>query len=108
MHSKAAIAIERVEAIMFLFFIALMVQGIIERRVRLAMKEKGIKSLPIYPEYRSCFYPTTSKIFYNFDGVFSYKILKDGKVVKEFKDNLSSAQKTILSLLDMDENKYWG
>ena len=100
--------IERVEAIMFLFFMALMVQGIIERKVRLAMKEKNIKSLPIYPEYRSSFYPTTSKIFYNFDGIFSYKILKDGKVTKEFKDNLSSAQKTILSLLDMDENDYWG
>jgi len=73
--------IERVEAIMFLFFMALMVQGIIERKVRLAMKENGIKSLPIYPEYRNCFYPTTSKIFYNFDSIFSYKILKDDKVV---------------------------
>lgn len=100
--------IERVEAIMFLFFMALMVQGIIERKVRLAMKEKSIKSLPIYPEYRSSFYPTTSKIFYNFDSIFSYKILKNDKVVKEFKDNLSSAQKIILSLLDMDENEYWG
>jgi len=100
--------IERVEAIMFLFFMALMVQGIIERKVRLAMKEKSIKSLPIYPEYRQSFYPTTSKIFYNFDSIFSYKILKDDKVVKEFKDNLSSAQKIILSLLDMDENGYWG
>jgi hypothetical protein len=32
----------------------------------------------------------------------------EGKVIKEFKDSLSSTQKTILSLLDMDENKYWG
>ena len=100
--------IERVEAIMFLFFMALMIQGIIERKVRLAMKDKSIKSLPIYPEYRSSFYPTTSKIFYNFDGIFSYNILKDDKVVKEFKDSLSSAQKTILDLLDIDENEYWG
>ena len=100
--------INRVEAIMFLFFMALIVQGIIERKVRLAMKEKNIKSLPIYPEYRKSFYPTTSKILYNFDGIFSYKILKDDKVVKEFKDKLSSAQKTILDLLDMDENDYWG
>ena len=100
--------IERVEAIMFLFFMALMVQGLIERKVRLAMKEKSIKSLPIYPEYRNCFYPTTSKIFYNFDSIFSYKILKDDKVVKEFKDSLSSAQKTILDLLDMGEDEYWG
>ena len=100
--------IERVEAIMFLFFVALIIQGVIERKVRLAMKEKGIKSLPLYPEYRKSFYPTTSKIFYNFDGISSYKILKDGKVIKEFKDCLSSTQKIILDLLDMDENQYWG
>lgn len=83
--------IERVEGIMF--FSALIIQGVIERKVRLAMKEKGIKSLPIYPEYRKSFYPTTSKIFYNFDGISSYKIIKDGKVIKEFKDSLSSSRR---------------
>ena len=100
--------IERVEGIMFLFFVALLIQGVIERRVRMEMKEKGIKSLPLYPEYRKSFYPTTSKIFYNFDGISSYKILKNDKVVKEFKDSLSSIQKMILGLLDMDEGQYWG
>jgi len=87
---------------------ALIIQGVIERKVRLAMKEQGIKSLPIYPEYRKSFYPTTSKIFYNFDGISSYKILKGGKVIKEFKDSLSSTHKTIIGLLAMEENKYWG
>ena len=51
--------IKRVEAIMFLFFVALIVQGIIERKVRMSMKERAIKSLPVYPEYRKSFYPTT-------------------------------------------------
>ncbi|MBU4482528.1 MAG: hypothetical protein L6305_09105 [Actinomycetia bacterium] len=53
-------------------------------------------------------YPTTSKIFYNFDGISSYKIIKDGKVIKEFKDSLSSPQKSILDLLNLDGNQYWG
>ena len=100
--------IERVEAIMFLFFVALIVQGIIERKVRMSMKDRAIKSLPVYPEYRKSFYPTTSKIFYNFDGISSYKILKDGKVTKEFKDDLSSIQKLLLDLLDINEDDYWG
>ena len=100
--------IERVEAIMFLFFVALIVQGIIERKVRMSMKERAIKSLPVYPEYRRSFYPTTSKIFYNFDGISSYKILKNGKVIKEFKDDLSSIQKLLLDLLDINEDDYWG
>ena len=100
--------IERVEAIMFLFFVALIVQAVIERKVRMSMKERAIKSLPVYPEYRKSFYPTTSKIFYNFDGISSYKILKNGKVVKEFKDELSSIQKLLLDLLDISEDDYWG
>jgi transposase len=100
--------IQRVESIMFLFFVALIVQGIIERKVRMSMKEKKIKSLPIYPEYRKSFYPTTSKIFYNFDGISSYKILKNGKVMKEFKDELSSIQKLLLDLLDINEDDFWG
>jgi len=100
--------IQRVEAIMFLFFVALIVQGIIERKVRMSMKERAIKSLPIYPEYRRSFYPTTSKIFYNFDGISSYKILKNGKVIKEFKDELSSIHKLLLNLLDIDEDDFWG
>jgi len=100
--------IQRVEAIMFLFFVALIVQGIIERKVRMSMKERAIKSLPIYPEYRRSFYPTTSKIFYNFDGISSYKILKNGKVIKEFKDELSPIQKLLLDLLDIDEDDFWG
>ncbi|MBU4257650.1 hypothetical protein KKC04_04555, partial [Patescibacteria group bacterium] len=94
--------------IMFLFFVALIIQGIIKRKVRLAIKKEGIQSLPIYPEYRKSFYPTTSKIFYNFDGISSYKIIESGKVIKEFKDSLSSTQKIILNLLGMDENQYWG
>lgn len=93
---------------MFLFFVALIVQGIIERKVRMSMKEKKIKSLPIYPEYRKSFYPTTSKIFYNFDGISSYKILKNGKVMKEFKDELSDIQKLLLDLLDINEGDFWG
>ena len=100
--------IQRVEAIMFLFFIALIVQGIIERKVRMSMKDRDIKSLPVYPEYRRSFYPTTSKIFYNFDGISSYKILKNGKVIKEFKDELSSIQKLLLDLLDIGEEDFWG
>ncbi|MCG9478703.1 MAG: hypothetical protein K9H14_00665 [Actinomycetia bacterium] len=41
--------IERVEGIMFLFFVPLKIQGIIERKVRLYMKARSINSLLIYP-----------------------------------------------------------
>jgi transposase len=99
--------IERVEAIMFLFFLSLMIQAIIEREVRLKMKERGIKTLPIYPEFRNAYHPTTSKILDTFDGLSSYQVTIDGKK-REFRDSLTQTQKTILSLLNIDINDFWG
>lgn len=99
--------IERVEAIMFLFFLSLMVQGIIEREVRLKMKEKGIKTLPIYPESRDAYHPTTSKILDTFEGISSYQVTIDG-TTREFRDSLTQTQATILNLLNIDINDFWG
>jgi transposase len=61
--------IERVEGIMFLFFIALMLQALVERAVRHKMKDNKIIALPIYPEQRIAYHPTTSKIFDGFAGM---------------------------------------
>jgi transposase len=99
--------IERVEAIMFLFFLSLMIQAIIEREVRLKMKEEGIKTLPIYPESRDAYHPTTSKILDTFEGISSYQVTIEGRT-REFRDSLTQTQETILSLLNIDINDFWG
>ena len=97
--------IERVESIMFLFFLSLMVQSLIEREVRLGMKEHHIESLPIYPEDRNSESPTTSKILDYFDDFSIYKIRSNGKVVKEFIDELGPSHKKILELMEIKEKK---
>ncbi len=99
--------IERVESIMFLFFISIMIQAVIEREVRKNMKEKEIKSLDIYPENRPAFRPTTSKILDNFENVYYYQINSDGKVVEEYRDDLNDVQQQLLSLLNISKEKYW-
>ena len=92
---------------MFLFFLALMIQAIIEREVRLKMKKEGIKTLPIYPESRDAYHPTTSKILDTFDGISSYRVTIEGKT-REFRDPLTQTQKTILRLLNIDIDDFWG
>src|SRR5262245_46898964 len=47
----------RIEALFTLYFLALLVQAIIERELRLAMKRDKISELPLYPEQRSCSRP---------------------------------------------------
>ncbi|MBW2002462.1 MAG: IS1634 family transposase [Deltaproteobacteria bacterium] len=99
--------IERVEGIMFLFFLSLMIQAIIEREVRLKMKQWGIKTLSIYPESREAYHPTTSKILDTFDGISSYQV-RMGQTTKEFRDSLTKIQKQILNLLGISSDYYWG
>ena len=98
--------IERVEGIMFLFFIALMLQALIEREVRHKMKDNKIIALPIYPEQRIAYHPTTSKIFDRFAGMSVY-YLKQGKNVKRYQDELSALQKEIIFILGMSERDFW-
>ena len=99
--------IERVEAIMFLFFIALMIQAIIERQVRQNMKEHEIDKLPIYPEHRVAYHPTTAKIFDRFSDISTYFLMENNNVTEEFNDSLNQIQLTILNLLHITENQYW-
>jgi len=99
--------IERIEANMFGFFIALVVQALIEREVRNKMKKHKIEKIRVYPEQREANHPTTSKIIDRFDNICTYKIMDNSKVVETFKDTLDENQKLILSLLDIQEHQYW-
>ena len=98
--------IERVEAIMFLFFLALMIQAILERELRQNMKARCIDAIPIYPEHRIAYHPTTAKLFDRFEDVSVYQLRK-GSNVKLFQDELTKFQKELLEMLDMKESEYW-
>ncbi len=98
--------IERVEGIMSLFFLSLMIQAIIEREVRLKMKEWDIEILPIYPEFRDAFHPATLKILSVFEGISSYQV-RMGQITKEFRYSLNQTQELILNMLGISLDYYW-
>jgi len=100
--------LERLEANLFLFFIALMIQALIEREVRLKMKDCGLSFLQVYPERRDASHPTTSKIFNIFGEVSTYTISNGANVLEEYSDDLSDVQKSILEFLRISEEQYWG
>jgi transposase len=99
--------IERIEANMFGFFIALVIQALVEREVRNKMKEHKIEKIKVYPEQREADHPTTNKIIDRFENICIYKIMENSKVVETFKDSLNEDQKLILSLLNVEEHQYW-
>ena len=99
--------IERVEAMMFIYFLALILQAVIERQVRREMKRKEIDSLPIYPEDRPAAHPTTTKIFALFENVSMYFVKRNNRKAEQYHDDLTPIQLTVLSLLGITDKTYW-
>ncbi len=99
--------VSRIEANCFVFFIALIIQALIEREVRLHMHRDAINALPIYPEQRDADRPTTNKIIDLFEPLSTYSIIENNKIVEAFKDKLSDTQKTILKYLNIREPGFW-
>jgi transposase len=100
--------IERVESVMFVFYIGLVLQALVERTIRKAMKEQKIKKIEVYPEHRCSERPTANAIFELFERVSSYQIINKKKVIEEYRDNLDETQLMILGLLGISEKEYWG
>src|SRR6202048_4773821 len=71
----------RIEAFFTLYFLALLVQALIERELRVAMKRvamkrERIRELPIYPEQRLCKRPTTEQVLRLFSFAEQHTLLR--------------------------------
>ena len=99
--------IERIEANMFLFFISLILQALIERSIRKRIKDDRIIGLEVYPEERITPYPTTNKVLNVFESISASLVFQGAKTVEEFKDELTETQQTILNFLGITQDQYW-
>ena len=98
--------VTRIEGLLCLYFLALLVQALIERELRRAMKREGIVSLPIYPEERECRAPTTAKVLELFEDVQVHRAWQDGRLLHTENPELSELKRKILGLLGVSEGAY--
>jgi len=96
----------RIEALFTLYFLALLVQALIERELRLAMKREKIAELPLYPEQRQCARPTTEQILGLFGLAQRHKLTCDGNTVQIFDVEFSNLQRQVLTLLGVAEQAF--
>jgi transposase len=97
----------RIEAFFFLYFLALLVQALIERELRLGMKRAGIQELALYPEERRCKYPTARRVFQLFSLAQRHVLLDTaGTAVQMFETKLTELQGQILNLLGQPQDLY--
>ena len=97
---------ERIEAFLFLYFVAVLIHALIERQVRTAMKRAKIRSIPLYPEERACRAPTADKILDVFAPLRRHRLHQEGQLIHTFWDSLSPLQQTILELLEIPTSDY--
>ena len=92
-------SVARLEAMLFLYFIALLVQSLLEREVRRNMTEQGIDELPLYPEERACKAPTTERILDLFEPLQRHRLYENERLRETFEPELSAIHRQILRLM---------
>lgn len=97
---------ERIEAFLFLYFVAVTIHALIERQVRAAMKKQGLRSIPVYPEQRECRAPTADKLLGLFEPLRRHRLLDEQNEVRIFWDPLTDAQRLVLHLLEVPTANY--
>jgi transposase len=97
----------RIEAFLYVYFLAMLVQSLLERETRNRMKKLGIKALPIYAEQKPSEAPTAGCVLSLFEGLQRYRILdKDGRVVERYYGELNKGQRSVLEVLGFSQKAY--
>lgn len=96
----------RIEALLFVHYIALTVSALIERELRRAMTVHRIKELPLYPERRRCKAPTADRVFEIFGSLQRHYLSRNGATVQTFHPELTAMQQRLLELLEVPTEAY--
>lgn len=91
----------RIEAMMFLYFVALMLVSLIERRIRREMQEQSIDSLPLRPDGAHTKKPTWRTLVDAFHGVHIATVRQQGQLIYSKLKGLDPLRRQLLCLLNV-------
>ncbi len=96
----------RIEALMFVEYLAQMVAALIERELRNEMANKKIDWLESLPEGRNSKTPTFEHLLRLFENRHRHELLEKNRPVKVFTEPLTKVQDQILNLLQVSKDRY--
>ncbi len=97
---------QRIEAMMFLYFIALMIVSLMERNIRKQMVAEQIENLPILPSRMKTKTPTWNNIRYFFRNVHLALITKDERILQSTVKGVTKSHNLLLKLLKVPSSVY--
>ena len=96
----------RIEALFTVYFLVLLVQALIERELRRAMRRERLDAIALYPEARACKRPTTEQILGLFSHAERHTLTRNGNLLQIFDTQLTPLQRQVLSLLGVAEHAF--
>ena len=98
--------VRRIQALLGIYFFALLVEALLERQLRQAMQREGIESLPLYPEGRPCRWPTARRLIDLFENVQRHTLTHGKRPPTLMITEPSRLQRKILRLLNLSPETY--
>ncbi len=97
---------KRIEAMLFLYFVALMIVGLIERNIRKNMRRQNIEKLPILPSRLKTKTPTWNNLHYFFRNVHLSIVSRNGDILDSSLKGLTATHEKLLQLLEVPVSVY--
>lgn len=97
---------KRIEAMLFLYFVALMIVSLIERKIRMNMVRENIEKLPILPQGMNSKKPTWNNLRYFYRNVHYSQIIRDGVCIQAVVKGITGLHEQINRLLEIPDTVY--
>lgn len=97
---------KRIEAMLFLYFVALMIVSLIERKIRMNMIRENIEKLPILPQGMNSKKPTWNNLRYFYRNIHYSQIIRDGVCIQAAVKGLTGLHEHINRLLEIPDSVY--
>jgi transposase len=98
--------VRRIQALLCLYFFALLVEALLERELRQTMQREQIEALPMYPEGRACRWPTARRLLDLFEPVQRHTLSRDQDPDEVIVTELTTLQRRLLKLLGLSPRGY--
>ncbi len=99
-------AVQRIQALLCMYFFALLVEALVERQLRQAMQCRKIEALPMYPEGRACRWPTARRVIDLFESVQRHTLKNRRQPTEVMVTELTRLQRKLLKLIGLPAKDY--
>jgi transposase len=99
-------SVRRIQAILAVYFFVLLVEALLERQARQAMKRLELDSLPLYPEGRPCRRPTARRIVDVLEPIQQHTLIRRGRPDEVIVTEPNRIQRRLMKLCGMNPATY--